>query len=86
MIIGQELRLKQGKNIINIKLDKIIANLPSSDLYSAYDNDGEKYIFSVYDGLKTIYSLGKYEDGLWGTKVCTMKVSLIDKLRGWFKL
>lgn len=86
MNIGQELKLKQGKNTYEIKLTKLIANLPSNKLYLALDENGTQYIFSVYDGLSVTYSIGKYDDGLWGTKPCKIKVSILDRIRGWLKL
>lgn len=86
MNIGKKLHLKQGSNHIYVTINKLIANVPSNTLYLAFDDKGEKYIFSVYDGLRTMYSIGRYEDGLYGTKVCTIKVSLKDRIKGWLDL
>lgn len=86
MYIGENLHLKQGCNHFHITIDKVIANMPANTLYLASDSSGEKYIFSVYDGLRISYSLGRYDDGLFGTKTCTIKVGLKEKIKRWLKL
>lgn len=86
MNIGRNLHLKQGRNNYHITIDKVIANMSANTLYLVSDSSGENYIFSVYDGLRISYSLGRYDDGLFGTKTCTIKVSLKEKIKGWLKL
>jgi len=86
MFVGKTLTLKQDKTICVVTVTKMIANMPASRLYLAKDDFGIFYLFEVYEGLHTIYSIGKYDDGLWGTKTCEIKVKFKDRIKGWFKV
>jgi hypothetical protein len=53
---------------IEIHVYKKIANTPSQELYLAKDKIGNKYILKVCDGLKLIFSIGLYSNGIYATK------------------
>lgn len=83
---GEYLTLKRGKVIYKIRINKLIANMSVGELYLAEDSFKIKYIFNVYEGLLgPIYSLGKYDDGLYGTSVCELKVGFKDVIKRLFK-